>query len=309
MNMKIIVFLPCYNEEQTIGKVIDDFRIQLPEAEIVVFDNNSTDKSVEIAESKNVTIYHEKKRGKGNVVKTAFNKLEADYYIMADADDTYPAEEIKKLMQPVIDGEADMVVGTRLEQAGSKELKQLHRFGNKLILFVLNFVFRAKFKDILSGYRIMNRDFVKSVPLLSEGFEIETEITIQALERGFRVKEIPISYRERPTGSESKIETFKDGFKIVFTIMSILRDYRPIAFFFSLSLILLILGLIAGGTVIIEYVQTKFITRIPLAVLSTLLIILSFISFMTGFIVSAINRRFEEMQILMKKIVNKKNKL
>lgn len=304
--MKTIVFLPCYNEEQTLGKVIDDFRQYLPEAEIVVYDNNSTDQSAAIAKEKNATLYIEKRKGKGNVVKSAFNILEADIYIMSDADDTYPAEEIKKLMQPVLDGEVDMVVGTRLEKAGTKELKQLHRFGNKFIMFILNFVFRAKFKDILSGYRVMTRDFVKNVPLLSEGFEIETELTIQALERGYRVKEIPVAYRERPDGSESKIETFKDGFKIVLTIMSILRDYRPITFFFSISFILLLLGLIAGGTVLVEYIQTQFITRVPLAVLSTLLIIISFISFMTGFIVSAINRRFEEMQVLMKKNVNKK---
>jgi len=222
--MKTIVFLPCYNEEQTLAKVIDDFRKYLPEAEIVVYDNNSTDRSTAIAREKNATLYTEKRKGKGNVVKSAFNNLEADIFIMSDADDTYPAEEIKKLIQPVLDGEADMVVGTRLEQAGDKELRRLHQFGNRFIMFILNFVFRAKFKDILSGYRIMTKDFVKNIPLLSEGFEIETELTIQALERGYRVKEIPVAYRERPEGSESKIETFKDGFKIVFTIMSILRD-------------------------------------------------------------------------------------
>ncbi len=305
--MKILVLLPCYNEELTLAKVIDDFRHELPEAEIVVFDNGSTDKSVSIARQKQATVYLEKKRGKGNVIKSAFDTLEADIYVMVDSDDTYPANEVKKLLQPVIDGEVDMTVGTRLENATKKQLRRLHKFGNKLILFILNTVFRAKFKDILSGYRVMNRKFVKSIPLLSDGFEIETEITLQALERGFQVKEIPISYRERPAGSFSKIETFKDGFKIVFTIMSILRDYRPIIFFLTISIILFILGLITGGMVIIEYIQTKFITRVPLAILSTLLFILSFISFMTGFIVSAINRRFEEMQALMRKSTNRTN--
>jgi glycosyltransferase involved in cell wall biosynthesis len=305
--MKVLVLLPCYNEELTLAKVIDDFRHELPEAEIVVFDNGSTDKSVSIARQKQATVYSEKKRGKGNVIKSAFDSLEADIYVMVDSDDTYPADEVKKLLQPVIDGEVDMTVGTRLENATKKQLRQLHKFGNKFILFILNTVFRARFKDILSGYRVMNRKFVKGIPLLSDGFEIETEITLQALERGFQVKEIPISYRERPAGSFSKIETFKDGFKIVFTIMSILRDYRPIIFFLTISAILFILGLITGGTVIIEYIQTKFITRVPLAVLSTLLIILSFISFMTGFIVSAINRRFEEMQALMRKSTNRSN--
>ncbi|MFA6098548.1 MAG: glycosyltransferase family 2 protein [Patescibacteria group bacterium] len=303
--MKIIVFLPCYNEEKTISKVIDDFKKELPEAEIVVFDNNSSDQSVNIARSKGATIYVEKKRGKGNVVKSAFNKLQADIYIMADADDTYPADEVHKLLKPILDGQADMTVGTRLENANAKELRKLHKFGNKFILFILNTVFRSKFKDILSGYRVMNKDFVKGIPLLSEGFEIETEITLQALERGYRVLEIPTKYRERPIGSFSKIETFKDGFKIVFTIISILRDYRPIVFFMSISVILLVLGLLSGGTVLIEYIQTKFVTRIPLAILSTLLIILSFISFMTGFIVSAINRRFEEMNIQIKKSLYK----
>src|SRR3989339_631216 len=218
--MKVLVLLPCYNEELTLAKVIDDFRHELPEAEIVVFDDGSTDKSVSIARQKQATVYSEKKRGKGNVIKSAFDTLEADIYVLVDSDDTYPADEVKKLLQPVIDGEVDMTVGTRLENATKKQLRQLHKFGNKFILFILNTVFRARFKDILSGYRVMNRKFVKGIPLLSDGFEIETEITLQALERGFQVKEIPISYRERPAGSFSKIETFKDGFKIVFTIMS-----------------------------------------------------------------------------------------
>lgn len=304
--MKKVVFIPCYNEEITLGKVIDDFRRELPEAEIVVFDNNSTDRSLEIAREKGVKIYEEKRQGKGNVVKAAFDQLEADIYIMVDADDTYPAEEAKKLLKPVEEGEADVVVGTRLENADNKELRKLHQFGNRVILFLLNFSFRAHLKDILSGYRVMNRDYVKSIPLLSEGFEIETEMTLQALERGFRVKEISIQYRARPAGSESKLESFRDGFKIVFTIVSILRDYRPIAFFLGLCLILLALGLIAGLTVALEYFRTGLVTRMPLAILSTLLIILSFISLITGFIVSAINRRFEEMQVILKKRLNKK---
>ena len=308
--MKTVLILPCYNEEKTLAKVIDDFRKQLPDIEIVVYDNNSQDRSVEVAQSKNVTVLREKKHGKGNVMKSAFNKLEADTYIMVDADDTYPAEDVHKLVKPVIDGEADMTVGTRLENATNEDIKQLHRLGNKLFLFILNTTFRKNLKDILSGYRVMNRDFVKGIPLLSEGFEIETEITLQALERGFRVKEIPVGYRSRPQGSESKIVPVRDGLKIIFTIMSILRDYRPIAFFLALSITLFALGLVAGITVTVGYLQTGLVTRIPLAVLSTLLIILSFISMVTGFIVSAINRRFEEMQILLKKQLhdNHKNK-
>lgn len=301
---KIIIILPCYNEEKTIGKVVDDFKKQLPDAEIIVYDNNSTDHSIEIARSKNVTIFLEEKQGKGNVIRTAFNKLEADYYIMVDADDTYPAEEVKKLLKPVINREADMVVGTRLENANNKAFKQLHRFGNQLFLFILNKAFKVKLKDILSGFRVMNREFVKGIPLLSEGFEIETELTLQALERNFQIKEIPISYRERPSGSESKISAFRDGFKIISTIISIFRDYRPMIFFFSLSSILFILGLIAGIIVTTGYFKTGLVTRIPLAILSTLLIILSIISLITGFIVSTINRRFREMQILLKKQLN-----
>lgn len=307
--MKTVVILPCFNEEQTLGKVIDDFRRVLPEAEIVVFDNNSTDRSVEIAQAKHVNVRHEKHRGKGNVMKAAFNQLEADIYVMVDSDDTYPAEVVRELIQPVIDEQADMVVGTRLENANEKNLRRLHQFGNRMILGMLNWTFRTHLKDILSGYRVMNDNFVKNIPLLSSGFEVETELTLQALEKGMVIKEIPIQYRERPEGSESKLRSFRDGYRIIWTIFSLLQDYRPMTFFSYLAGIFWVLGLIFGGIVIADYVDNGLVEKTPSAILATLLIIIGLIAFISGLIVSTINRRFLELNVLMDRKLrsNKKN--
>jgi len=232
-----------------------------------------------------------------------FDNIDSEYYIMIDGDDTYPASEIHKLLQPVIEDKTDMVVGTRLEQATKKTLRPLHQFGNVLILKTINIFFRTNLKDILSGYRVMNKKFIKSIPILTSGFEVETEITLQALERGLRIKEIPIIYRERPDGSESKLRSFRDGSKILYTILSILRDYRPMTFFPLLAGIMILIGFAIGIVIIIEYYQTGFVSRLPSAVLSVSLIILGAITFITGLVVDTINRRFKELQQL-----NQRNK-
>ncbi|MDD3887315.1 MAG: glycosyltransferase family 2 protein [Patescibacteria group bacterium] len=303
LNEKIAIVIPCYNEEKTIGKVISDFKKELPGARIILFDNNCTDNTVKIAKDFSVEVIKEERQGKGYVIQSMFDNIDSEYYIMIDGDDTYPAVEVHKLLQPVIEDKTDMVVGTRLEQATKKTLRPLHQFGNVLILKTINIFFRTNLKDILSGYRVMNKKFIKSIPILTSGFEVETEITLQALERGLRIKEIPIMYRERPDGSESKLRSFRDGSKILYTILSILRDYRPMTFFPLLAGIMILIGFVIGIVIIIEYYQTGFVSRLPSAVLSVSLIILGAITFITGLVVDTINRRFKELQQL-----NQRNK-
>jgi len=302
-DQEISVVIPCYNEEKTIGKVVTDFQKELPNARIIVFDNNSTDNTVKIARDNDADVFFEERQGKGFVIQSIFNKIDADYYIMVDGDDTYTAKDVHKLLRPVQNNKSDMTVGTRLENATNITLKPLHQLGNKIILKSINLLFRSNFKDILSGYRVMNRKFVKSIPILAGGFEVETVLTLQALERGFRIKEIPSKYKESPEGSHSKLKSFRDGSKIMYTIMSILRDYRPMTFFPILAGILIAIGLFFGGIVICEYYETGLIARLPTAVLSVALIIIGCITVITGFVVETINRRFKELQQL-----NERNK-
>jgi glycosyltransferase involved in cell wall biosynthesis len=295
MPQNVCVLIPALNEELTIATVIGDFHKQLPDADVVVINNNSTDQTVNIAKKAGARILYEKKPGKGNAVRKAFAELDADIYVMVDADDTYPANMVSKMIKAVNEEKIDMVIGTRLENFKKEEKKFLHNFGNNFFVWLLNLVFHSHFKDIFSGYRVFSREFVKNTPLLSEGFEIESELTVQALERGYKVKEIPIEYRERPKGSHSKLRTFNDGWKILLAIFSIFRDYRPMTFFTILACFFLLLGLIFGSFVIIDYVQKGIVTRVPFAILTTLLIIVGCICFIGGFIVSAVNRRFAEL--------------
>lgn len=298
---KIIVFIPAYNEERAIGKVISDFKRCLPGVDIVVIDNNSQDQTAKIAKDQGAIVLEEKRQGKGFAIRKFFQEIKADIYVMIDADDTYPAEEVQKLLDPILQGEADMTVGTRLEQANNETLNLLHQAGNKFFVFFVNFCFRSRFKDIFSGYRVMTHEFVKNIPLLSSGFEIEAELTIQALERGFRIKEIPVKYRARPAGSYSKLRTWQDGWKILLSIFAILRDYRPMTFFTILAFLFFLAGLFFGLIVIFDYLQKGIVTRVPFAILSSLLIILGFSSFIGGFVVSSVNRRFEEILAIWKK--------
>lgn len=300
-NLKYAVIIPCLNEEKTIGKVINDFKKELPFARIVVFDNNSEDESMKIASNSGAEVVIEKRHGKGTVLQTAFNKIDSDIYIMVDGDDTYPAHEIKKLIEPILNDEADMVVGSRLEYATNKSIKFINKIGNVLILNILNLCFSSSLKDVLSGYRVMNKNFIKNLAIISTGFEIETELTLQALVRNFRIVEIPIKYRERIEGSTSKIKVFKDGLRILLTIIALMRDYRPFVFFSNITIFFFALGLIAGLSVVYQYLQTGIVQRLPLAVLSITLIIIGVIFFVTGFIVSTINRRFKEIEVFFKR--------
>ena len=288
--MKIAVLIPCYNEELTIGKVIKDFKKVLPEADIYVYDNNSKDKTSKIAKENGAIVVKETRQGKGNVVRSMFRDIDADYYIMADGDDTYPAEFAMELLKPVIDNEADMVIGDRLSNGTyeSENKRPFHNFGNQLVKSLIGKLFKNEINDIMTGFRAFNRYFVKTMPILSGGFEIETEMSIHALNKRFLLKEIPIDYRDRPEGSCSKLNTYKDGFRVVKTIVSLFKNYKPFLFFSWFSLIVLILGLMVGIPVIAEFMATQYIKKVPSAVLASALCIVSILFFTCGLILDTI---------------------
>lgn len=293
---KIAVLIPCYNEELTIEKVVKDFKKELPDADIYVYDNNSKDKTAEIAKNAGAIVKHEYRQGKGNVVRSMFRDIDADIYVMVDGDDTYPAEFVHELIKPIRDGQADMTIGDRLSNGTYQEenKRKFHEFGNNLVKKGINMLFDTKLKDIMTGYRVFNKIFVKNMPVMSPKFEIETEMTLYALDKKYIIKEIPIIYRDRPEGSESKLNTVSDGIKVVKTIFNMFKDYKPFQFFGIIALILLVLGLIAGIPVIIEYVKTAYITKLPSAVLATGLIMLSAIMFQCGLILQTIVKQHKE---------------
>ena len=293
---KIAVLIPCYNEELTIGKVVKDFKKELPDADIYVYDNNSKDKTAEIAKNAGAIVKHEYKQGKGNVVRSMFRDIDADVYVMVDGDDTYPAEFVHELIKPIRDGQADMTIGDRLSNGTYQEenKRKFHEFGNNLVKKGINMLFDTKLKDIMTGYRVFNKIFVKNMPVMTPKFEIETEMTLYALDKKYIIKEIPIIYRDRPEGSESKLNTVSDGIKVVKTIFNMFKDYKPFQFFGIIALILLVLGLVAGIPVIIEYVKTAYITKLPSAVLATGLIMLSAIMFQCGLILQTIVKQHKE---------------
>lgn len=293
---KIAVLIPCYNEELTIEKVVKDFKKELPDADIYVYDNNSKDKTAEIAKNAGAIVKHEYKQGKGNVVRSMFRDIDADIYVMVDGDDTYPAEFVHELIKPIRDGQADMTIGDRLSNGTYQEenKRKFHEFGNNLVKKGINMLFDTKLKDIMTGYRVFNKIFVKNMPVMTPKFEIETEMTLYALDKKYIIKEIPIIYRDRPEGSESKLNTVSDGIKVVKTIFNMFKDYKPFQFFGIIALILLVLGLVAGIPVIIEYVKTAYITKLPSAVLATGLIMLSAIMFQCGLILQTIVKQHKE---------------
>ena len=236
--MRITVAIPCFNEAPTIAKVVADFRAQLPQAEIVVFDNASTDGSGERAREAGARVVREKRRGKGFVMQTILEQVDADCCVIVDGDDTYYAEDVQELLRPIQEDRADMVVGDRLHAASRDALNDLHRFGNRTILRIINLAFRTRFKDVLSGYRALNRNVLRSVPLIAGGFETETELTLQALEKGMLILEVPVRYRARPAGSFSKLLPFSDGYRILITMAVLLRNHRPLYFFSLIALLL-----------------------------------------------------------------------
>lgn len=288
--MKVAVLIPCYNEEITIGKVVDDFKRVMPEADIYVYDNNSKDKTSEIALEHGAIVKKEYRQGKGNVVRSMFRDIDADYYVMVDGDDTYPAEFAQKLLEPLIKGEADMTIGDRLSNGTyyNENKRNFHDFGNNLVRWLINKLFKSNIRDIMTGYRGFNRDFVKAMPVLSARFEIETEMSIHALDKKFLIKEVAIDYRDRPEGSESKLNTFSDGFKVLKTIFMLFKDYKPLLFFNIWTAFFLVVGLLVGIPVFVEFANTRYITKVPSAILAVGLVLLSMIIFACGVVLDTV---------------------
>lgn len=286
----VAVLIPCYNEAVTIGKVIDDFKRVLPDADIYVYDNNSKDDTAAIAEDHGAIVRTEPRQGKGNVVRQMFREIDADYYIMVDGDDTYPAEAAPLLLEPLMNDTADMTVGDRLSNGtyGEENDRAFHGFGNNLVRWLIKVIYGYAFDDVMTGYRAFNRIFVKTMPVLSEGFQIETELSIHAVDKRFRIVDVPIDYRDRPEGSYSKLSTFGDGAKVLRAIASLFKDHKPMAFFGWLALVLIVLGLIAGIPVIAEYFQTGLVPRFPTAILAIALVICGALSFTAGIILDTV---------------------
>lgn len=291
-NKKIAVLIPCYNEELTVEKTVSDFKHVLPDADIYVYNNNSKDRTKELALKAGAIVKDEYRQGKGAVVRSMFRDIDADVYIMVDGDDTYPAEEVDGLIKPVLEGKADMVIGDRLSSTYYTENKRpFHNFGNSLVKGLINFLFKSDLNDIMTGYRSFSKKFVKCMPVMSDGFQIETEMTIFALTNNMQVVNVPITYRDRPEGSESKLNTFSDGYKVLLTLFNLFKDNRPFLFFGCLSLIIFILGLVVGIPVIDEFIKTAYITKVPSAILAAALMINAFLLMSVGIILDAIKNQ------------------
>jgi glycosyltransferase (TIGR04182 family) len=299
--MKTVVIIPTLNEEKTVGKVVRDFRKELPKTSIIVFDGNSKDRTRDMAKKAGGKVILQKTKGKGNAIQEIFSRIKSDIYILVDGDDTYPASDVHKLIKPVLRKEADMTVGNRLDQREKDSLSLLHLFGNRIITSTLNRAFNVKLRDVLSGYRVISRKVAEDLILLSKGFEIETELTIKTLIENYRIKEIPIRYRARPKGSEAKLNSFNDGYLIIYTIITMFRDHKPMRFFSILAAIAFIIGLLLGIEVIVEWLNTGLITKIPTVVLTSLLIILGAVLFSMGLMLDSMNKKWDEVIHLIKR--------
>lgn len=305
----VAVILPAYNEELTIEATVRDFHSALPDAAIWVINNRSADRTESIARETIASlgcrggVINELRPGKGNAVRRGFLEIDADVYILADADMTYPASEVVGLMEPVVSGNADMVVGDR-HSAGhyaAENKRAFHGFGNKIVRDLVNVLFRSDLADIMSGYRVFSRRFVKNYPILVEGFEIETDMTLHALDKRFRIVELPVNYKDRPDGSVSKLNTFSDGLKVLFTIGNILRYYRPMLFFGAVGCLMALAGLLAGLPVLLEFLEYRYILHVPLAILATGLEIVAAVVFAIALLLDSIahqDRRNFERQLL-----------
>lgn len=266
----VAVIIPCYNEEMTIGKVVDDFYRMLPGAEVWVYDNNSTDRTAQVASAHGAQVRHEPRQGKGNVVRQMLRDIDVDCYLMVDGDDTYPAEAAPELVRPVLEGRADHVVGDRISNGtyGSENKRQFHGFGNGLVRRLIRALYGFDYADVMTGYRAMSRPFARTYPVLSPGFELETELSIHAVDKRWRIEQVPVAYRDRPAGSVSKLSTFSDGVKVLRMIASLFKEYRPLPFFLFLSLVCLVICLALGLPVVAEFSRTHLVERFPTAFLA-----------------------------------------
>ena len=293
---KIAVLIPCYNESKTIEKVIKDYKKELPDADIYVYDNNSSDDTDKIAKKAGAIVKYEYKQGKGNVIRSMFRDIDADCYLMIDGDDTYPAENAKEMCNYVLEGKADMVIGDRLSSTYFTENKRpFHNFGNVLVRKLINTLFKSNVKDIMTGYRAFSYEFVKTFPVISKGFEIETEMTIHSLDKNLLLKEIPVEYRDRPAGSESKLNTFSDGFKVLKTIARLFKEYKPTIFFGIFGLLFFIISLIFGIPVFRDYFKTGLVERFPTLIFSGFMLMISVLSFICGIILEVVVKKHRQL--------------
>ena len=293
---KIAVLIPCYNEEKTIEKVIKGIKKELPKAKIYVYDNNSTDKTSKIAKKNGAIVRYEPLQGKGNVIRRMFREIDAECYLMVDGDNTYDPKASKKLTDLVLKDKVDMAIGDRLSSTYFKENKRrFHNFGNKIVRFLINKLFKSHINDIMTGYRAFSYDFVKTFPILSKGFEIETEMTIHALDKNFNVSEIPILYKDRERGSESKLNTYRDGFRVIKTILRLFKEYKPMIFFGVLSFIFFGISLGFGIPVFVEYFKTHLVPRFPTLIFSGFMLMISLILLAIGIILEVVVKKHRQL--------------
>ncbi len=307
-NAKIAVLIPCYNESLTIEKVIKDYQQVLPEADIYVYDNNSTDHTDEIARKAGAIVRYEYRQGKGNVIHKMFREIDADCYLMIDGDDTYPKENAREMCDLILDGKADMVIGDRLSSTYFQENKRpFHNFGNRIVRYAINQLFDNHIKDIMTGYRAFSYEFVKGFPVLSKGFEIETEMTIHAVDKNYKLVEIPVNYRDRPKGSVSKLNTYKDGFKVLKTIANLFKEYKPGIFFGLIAALFLFVSLILGVPVFIEYFDTGLVPRFPSLIVSGIFLVISLLLWIAGIILDVIVTKHRQLyEIMMNQLPKRK---
>ena len=312
---KIAVLIPCYNESKTIAKVVSDYKAALPEADIYVYDNNSSDNTDKIAAEAGAIVKYEYRQGKGNVIRSMFRDINADCYLMIDGDDTYPAENAREMCALVLSGKADMVIGDRLSSTYFEENKRpFHGFGNVLVRKFINMFWgnnKNSIVDVMTGYRAFSPMFVKTFPVLSKGFEIETEMTIHALDKNLLLKSVPVSYRDRPEGSFSKLNTYTDGIKVLMTIFILYKNYKPLKFFSTVGLVLAVFSLAPFIPVFAEYLRTGLVPKLPTLVVSSIMMLAAFLSFVCGLILDTENQKdkqFFELQMNLIKMIQSKDK-
>ena len=293
---KIAVLIPCYNEALTVEKVVKDYKKALPNADIYVYDNNSSDGTDEIAKKAGAIVRYEYRQGKGNVIRSMFKDIDADCYLMIDGDDTYPASNAKEMCNYVLEGKADMVIGDRLSSTYFTENKRaFHNFGNKLVRSLINHLFNSNIRDIMTGYLAFSYDFVMTFPVLSKGFEIENEMTIHAVYNNFKLVEIPVNYKDRPEGSVSKLNTYSDGIKVLMTITRLFKEYKPTVFFSLIGTVLLVLSLIFGIPVFNEFFKTGLVPRFPTLIFSLVLLLISILMYITGIILEVVAKKNKQI--------------
>lgn len=293
---KIAILIPCYNEAKTIEKVIKDYHKVLPKADIYVYDNNSTDGTDEIAKKFGAIVKYEYRQGKGNVIRSMFKDIDADCYLMIDGDDTYPAENAKEMCNLILTKKADIVIGDRLSSTYFSENKRaFHNIGNKLVRFLINKLFKNNIKDIMTGYRAFSYEFVKTFPVLSKGFEIETEMTIHALDKNFLLKEIRVDYRDRPEGSTSKLNTYSDGIKVLKTIARLFKEYKPNIFFGLLSLLFFLISLLFLIPVFIDFFKTGLVLRFPTLIFGLIILVISMLLLICGIILEVVVKKHRQL--------------